>query len=144
MRTVAFKTFGCRLNQAETAQFEAEFAAAGFTRVPLGALARVIVIHSCAVTQRAENEGMKLLRALRSRVFDAENEQRRQRSMKAAADKAAAEQAASAGAQAKPAKTEDLSDENINRLVDADPSEAERLIKLRQKQDPTYKPARQP
>ena len=67
MRTVAFKTFGCRLNQAETAQFEAEFAAAGFTRVPLGALARVIVIHSCAVTQRAENEGMKLLRALRSR-----------------------------------------------------------------------------
>lgn len=65
--TVAFKTFGCRLNQAETAQFEAEFAAAGFARLPFGAQARVVVIHSCAVTQKAENEGLKLLRTLRSR-----------------------------------------------------------------------------
>ncbi len=63
--TVSFKTFGCRLNQAETAQFEAEFAAAGFTRVPFGTPSRVVVIHSCAVTQKAENEGLKLLRALR-------------------------------------------------------------------------------
>ncbi len=65
--TVAFKTFGCRLNQAETAQFEAAFAAAGVTRVPFGSPARIIVIHSCAVTQKAENEGLKLLRALRAR-----------------------------------------------------------------------------
>ena len=69
--TVAFKTFGCRLNQAETAQFEADFVAAGFIRVPFGAQARVIVIHSCAVTQKAESEGLKLLRALRSRSPDA-------------------------------------------------------------------------
>jgi threonylcarbamoyladenosine tRNA methylthiotransferase MtaB len=65
--TVAFKTFGCRLNQAETALFEAGFAAAGFTRVPFGSPARVIVVHSCAVTQAAENEGLKALRALRTR-----------------------------------------------------------------------------
>ena len=65
--TVAFKTFGCRLNQAETAQFEAGFASAGFSRVPFGTQADVVVIHSCAVTQKAENEGMKLLRTLRSR-----------------------------------------------------------------------------
>ena len=65
--TVAFKTFGCRLNQAETAQFEAEFASAGFTRVPFGTQADVVVIHSCAVTQKAENEGLNLLRTLRSR-----------------------------------------------------------------------------
>lgn len=65
--TVAFKTFGCRLNQAETAKFETAFAAAGFTRVPFGSPASVIVVHSCAVTQKAENEGLKLLRSLRAR-----------------------------------------------------------------------------
>ncbi len=69
--TVAFKTFGCRLNRAETAQFEAAFVAAGFTRVPFGAPARVLVVHSCAVTQRAEDEGLKLLRGLRRRWPDA-------------------------------------------------------------------------
>ena len=71
MTTVAFKTFGCRLNHAEAAQFEAEFAAAGFRRVPFGSPARVMVVHSCAVTQKAESEGLKLLRALRVRWPDA-------------------------------------------------------------------------
>jgi len=65
MRTVSFKTFGCRLNHAESAQFEAEFTAAGFARVPFGTPAEVIVVHSCAVTQKAENECLKMLRTLR-------------------------------------------------------------------------------
>jgi threonylcarbamoyladenosine tRNA methylthiotransferase MtaB len=64
--TVAFKTFGCRLNQAESAEFEAAFEAAGFRRLPLAAAARVIVVHACAVTQKAENEGLRLLRQLRA------------------------------------------------------------------------------
>lgn len=68
--TVAFKTFGCRLNQAETAHFEAAFTAAGFTVVPFGEAASVTVVHSCAVTQKAENEGLKALRALRKRAPD--------------------------------------------------------------------------
>ncbi len=65
--TVAFKTFGCRLNQVENAQFEAGFAAAGLDRVPVAADPRVIVVHSCAVTQAAEDEGLRLLRSLRKR-----------------------------------------------------------------------------
>lgn len=65
--TVAFKTFGCRLNQAETAQFEDDFAAAGVRRVPLDTPADVIVVHSCAVTRKAEHEGVKLLRSLRAK-----------------------------------------------------------------------------
>lgn len=65
--TVAIKTFGCRLNQAESAKFESAFTAAGFTRVPFGTPARVIVVHACAVTQKAENEGLKLIRSLRAR-----------------------------------------------------------------------------
>jgi len=67
MKTVAFKTFGCRLNHAEAARFQADFSSVGFTRVPLEANADVIVVHSCMVTQTAENEAMRLLRALRKR-----------------------------------------------------------------------------
>ena len=66
--TVAFKTFGCRLNRAETAQFEAGFVAAGFSRVPFGSPARVVVVHSCAVTQTAENECLKLIRAVKKKA----------------------------------------------------------------------------
>ncbi len=68
--TVAFKTFGCRLNRAETAQFEAGFGAAGFSRVPFGTPARVVVLHTCAITQAAENECLKLIRTLRKRSPD--------------------------------------------------------------------------
>ena len=59
MRTVAFKTFGCRLNQAETVAFEQAFAAAGFRRVRFGEPAEVVVVHSCVVTQTAENECLR-------------------------------------------------------------------------------------
>ncbi len=69
--TVAFKTFGCRLNRAETAQFEAGFSAAGFTRVPIETGARVVVLHSCAITQSAENECLKLIRSVRKKSPDA-------------------------------------------------------------------------
>jgi threonylcarbamoyladenosine tRNA methylthiotransferase MtaB len=65
MRTVAFKTFGCRLNQAETVAFEQAFVAAGFCRVRFGEPAEVVVVHSCVVTQTAENECLRQLRTLR-------------------------------------------------------------------------------
>ncbi len=68
--TVSFKTFGCRLNRAESAQFEADFAAAGFLRVPFDAPADIAVLHTCAVTQAAENECLKLIRALRRKKPD--------------------------------------------------------------------------
>ncbi|HNX36646.1 MAG TPA: MiaB/RimO family radical SAM methylthiotransferase [Kiritimatiellia bacterium] len=65
--TVAFKTFGCRLNRAETAQFEGALVAAGFQRVAFGQRADIVVIHTCAVTQAAENECLKLIRSLRKK-----------------------------------------------------------------------------
>lgn len=68
--TVAFKTFGCRLNRAETAQFEAGFAAEGCARVPFGEPADVTVFHTCAVTAAAESEGLKLIRAQRKKDPD--------------------------------------------------------------------------
>ncbi len=68
---VAFKTFGCRLNQAETAQFEAAFAAANFKCVKFGQSADVVVVHSCAVTKSAEDEALRVLRSLRGKWSEA-------------------------------------------------------------------------
>lgn len=64
--TIAFKIFGCRLNQAEGAGFITQFETAGFERVPLGAAADVVLVYSCTVTQKAENECVKTLRHLRA------------------------------------------------------------------------------
>ncbi|MCL1920340.1 MAG: MiaB/RimO family radical SAM methylthiotransferase [Kiritimatiellaeota bacterium] len=64
--TFFLRSFGCRLNQAEGSQVEAAFEGVGFRRVPSGGTADVIIINSCAVTQKAEAECMKLLRRTRA------------------------------------------------------------------------------
>ncbi|MEI6211542.1 MAG: MiaB/RimO family radical SAM methylthiotransferase [bacterium] len=62
---VAFKTFGCRLNQAETEQFAADFTSAGWHVVPPAAPADVVVIHGCAVTHTAEQQGLQMARSIK-------------------------------------------------------------------------------
>ena len=62
---VSLQTLGCRLNRAEEARFAADFLAAGFALAPDAAQADVCVLHSCAVTRRAERESLRLVRALR-------------------------------------------------------------------------------
>jgi threonylcarbamoyladenosine tRNA methylthiotransferase MtaB len=63
MLRLAFKTLGCRLNQAETAQFSASFEALGFAIVPYGEPCEVCVIHGCAVTRLAERQSLREVRA---------------------------------------------------------------------------------
>ncbi len=63
MPRLAFKTLGCRLNQAETAQMTASFEARGFTLVPHGDPCDVCVIHGCAVTRLAERQSLREVRA---------------------------------------------------------------------------------
>lgn len=53
---VAFKTLGCRLNQAETATLTALLKKAGCTIVPFGQPCELCIIHSCAVTAEAERK----------------------------------------------------------------------------------------
>jgi threonylcarbamoyladenosine tRNA methylthiotransferase MtaB len=62
---IAFKTFGCRLNQAETDQYAAAFANAGWQVVAFRTPADVIVIHSCAVTSMAENDALRQARVIK-------------------------------------------------------------------------------
>ena len=63
--TVAFKTLGCRLNQAEEADFAAQFQAAGCKLADKGETPDILVLHSCAVTRAAERETFRQIRAWR-------------------------------------------------------------------------------
>ncbi len=67
MPTVAFFTLGCRLNQADTALAADDLCRYGFTVVPWGTPADVIVINSCAVTATASQKTRQAVRAARRR-----------------------------------------------------------------------------
>ncbi len=65
MRTVSFKTIGCRLNQAETAQIAAQFAAAGYRIVAADQPCDVAIVHSCTITHGAARDSARWARRLR-------------------------------------------------------------------------------
>lgn len=62
---VYFKTFGCRLNRAESLDEEARYLADGWTSVESPAMADLIVVRCCSVTGRAEQESRKFLEKMR-------------------------------------------------------------------------------
>ncbi len=64
-RTVSFKTVGCRLNQAETAQIAAQFEAAGYRIVDPGQPCDVAVVNTCTITHGAERDCARWARRLR-------------------------------------------------------------------------------
>ena len=73
--TVAFKTFGCRLNRAEDLDQEARYRAAGHDVVPLEgtdprsdqAAPDVIIVRGCSVTAKAQRDCEKEIARLRAR-----------------------------------------------------------------------------
>ncbi len=67
---VSFKTFGCRLNQAEAALYESIFRVNGVEVVPFGEQSDICLIHSCSVTQRAESDGLRIARSLKRKNPD--------------------------------------------------------------------------
>lgn len=67
MPSFAIKTFGCRLNRAESAGFQAALASAGWTEVPFGEPAEVCILHTCAVTANAEKECLRAIRLARAK-----------------------------------------------------------------------------
>jgi threonylcarbamoyladenosine tRNA methylthiotransferase MtaB len=54
MPSVSFKTFGCKLNQAETAMLAEQFGQRGYEILDPGSAADVAVIHTCTVTGRSD------------------------------------------------------------------------------------------
>ncbi len=67
--TVAFTTFGCRLNHAEALDAEARIAAAGHAVVPLdgGVHPDFIVVRGCSITAKAQRDCEKAIVRLRLR-----------------------------------------------------------------------------
>ena len=65
--TVAFKTFGCRLNRAEALDEEARYLASGYIVVDLnGTPPDVIVVRGCSVTAKAQRDCEKEIARLRA------------------------------------------------------------------------------
>ena len=65
MTRVAFATLGCRLNQVDSQQLQAALEARGFSTVPFGAAADVVVVNTCTVTARAEISDRQAIRRAR-------------------------------------------------------------------------------
>lgn len=65
MRTVAFHTLGCKVNQYDTQAMLERFQAAGYTVVPFEGPADVYVLNTCTVTGTGDKKSMQLTRRLR-------------------------------------------------------------------------------
>ena len=65
--TVAFHSFGCKLNQCDTAGIRSRFVGAGFFSAAAGEPAAVHVINTCSVTGKAGAQSRQAIRqALRN------------------------------------------------------------------------------
>ncbi|MBI3625433.1 MAG: tRNA (N(6)-L-threonylcarbamoyladenosine(37)-C(2))-methylthiotransferase MtaB [Candidatus Rokubacteria bacterium] len=71
MKTVAFVTLGCKLNQVDTQEIEANLASRGFRAVPFEEPAQVYVINTCTVTARADFSDRQMIRRAIARNPDA-------------------------------------------------------------------------
>ena len=65
MKTVAFHTLGCKVNQYDTQAMLELFRAAGYEIVPFDSEADVYVINTCTVTGTGDKKSMQLTRRLR-------------------------------------------------------------------------------
>lgn len=65
MKTVAFHTLGCKVNQYDTQAMLEKFRAAGYEVVPFDADADVYVINTCTVTGTGDKKSLQLTRRLR-------------------------------------------------------------------------------
>lgn len=71
MKRVAFHTLGCKLNFAETATFQRQFAERGFATVDFSEHADVVLINTCSVTENADRDARKAVRQALRRSPDA-------------------------------------------------------------------------
>jgi threonylcarbamoyladenosine tRNA methylthiotransferase MtaB len=64
-KRVAFYTLGCRANQLESATLAASFSQDGWQVVPFEDPAHVVVVNTCTVTERADQEARRIVRRVR-------------------------------------------------------------------------------
>ncbi|HVO33847.1 MAG TPA: tRNA (N(6)-L-threonylcarbamoyladenosine(37)-C(2))-methylthiotransferase MtaB [Elusimicrobiota bacterium] len=61
-QTIAFHTFGCKVNQYETEELRTQLRIGGFSVVPMESPADVYVINSCSVTAGADSSCRQMVR----------------------------------------------------------------------------------
>lgn len=62
IRSVSFKTLGCKLNQSETDAIEAKFRDRGFSVIAYGAPADLTIVNTCTVTNDADSGSRAAIR----------------------------------------------------------------------------------
>ena len=62
MRTVAFCTLGCKVNQYETNAMEQQFIESGYTIVEFNKKADIYIINTCTVTNMSDKKSRQMLR----------------------------------------------------------------------------------
>ena len=62
LKTVAVATLGCKVNQCESASFQARFEEEGFSLIPPDRKADIYIINTCAVTAKAAAQSRQLVR----------------------------------------------------------------------------------
>jgi threonylcarbamoyladenosine tRNA methylthiotransferase MtaB len=65
MKTVAFHTIGCKLNQHETNDIARQFSERGWQSTPFGEPADVVVVNTCTVTAQSDSRCRAALRKAR-------------------------------------------------------------------------------
>lgn len=65
MKTCAFYTLGCKVNQYETQSIREDFARAGYNERDFNQSCDVCVINTCTVTEKADKESRRLIRKAR-------------------------------------------------------------------------------
>ncbi|MBS4022030.1 MAG: tRNA (N(6)-L-threonylcarbamoyladenosine(37)-C(2))-methylthiotransferase MtaB [Dethiobacter sp.] len=65
MKSVAFQTLGCKINQTETAALQTLFEQSGYTAVPFNAHADVYIINTCTVTHIGDRKSRQAIRRAR-------------------------------------------------------------------------------
>lgn len=63
-KTIAFHTFGCKVNQYETEELRTQLKLGGFSVVPMEEAADVYVVNSCTVTADADSSCRQMVRKL--------------------------------------------------------------------------------
>ena len=66
----AIQTFGCKVNQYESAVISEGMIKKGFTKADNPKLAEIVIINSCSVTEQSDKKACQLIRKLKNNNLD--------------------------------------------------------------------------
>jgi len=67
MNTVAFHTFGCKLNFSETSTIERIFTQKGYKKIPINDNPNKVIINTCSVTENADKKCKELIKKIKNK-----------------------------------------------------------------------------